>query len=97
VYLGLAYYADYLNWSNVMKLRIKKSAGILVRVNEISFRTTAAAIRDGVGTSSEFNIAARAALLEFEVKRQLMYKKDGIEIRGILGTWNGYIIQLDLD
>lgn len=87
----------HLSWGIVMKLRIKKTAGILVRANGISFRTTAAAIRDGVGTNSEFNIAARAALLEFEVKRRLMYKKDGTEIRGLLGSWNGYNIQMDIE
>lgn len=80
-----------------MKLRIKKSASILVRVNDVSFRTTAAMIRNGIGTSTEFNIATRAALLELEVKRQLLYKKDGIEIRGMLGHWNGYGIQLDIE
>lgn len=71
--------------------RLNKSQQLLIRVNAVSFRTTAAMVRSGVGSTSSFNLAAIAALEALEQIRDQKVKPGGI-----LGSWYGYQVQLDI-
>jgi hypothetical protein len=72
-------------------MKLKKSMKIRVNAKGISFYTTVKQIQEGVGSSSDFNDAVKIALITL---------KDRIEaehfINGVLGTWIGYQIQLDI-
>ena len=71
--------------------RLRKSQQILVRVDGISFRTTAAMIREGVGSTSSFNRAVIAALQALEHQRD-----QDIKPIGLVGWWEDYEVQLDI-
>jgi hypothetical protein len=70
-------------------MKISNKRTILVRSAGVSFRTTAGAIREGVGNYSSFNAACTLALGEME-----NFTDEGA--RGVMGTWRGITIQLDI-
>ena len=73
-------------------MKISNKQSILVRSAGVSFYTTAGSIREGVGNYSSFNAACTLALGEME-----NFTDEGSrETRGVLGTWQGIIIQLDI-
>lgn len=71
--------------------RLRKSQNILVGINGITFLTTAALIREGVGSMSSVNLAIIAALGELE---KLMDQDN--KPRGLLGSWHGHYVRLDI-
>ena len=78
--------------------RLRKSQQLLVRVNAVSFRTTAALVRSGVGSTTSFNLAAIAALEALEQTRDQKVNGhyNALKPGGIMGSWYGYQVQLDL-
>jgi hypothetical protein len=73
-------------------MKISNKRTILVRSAGVSFRTTAGAIREGVGNYSSFNAACTLALGEMENFTDVGSK----DTRGVMGTWRGITIQLDI-
>lgn len=72
-------------------MKMKKSQKLKIVANEVSFYTTVGQVLEGIGSSSDFNLATICALNDL---------KKNIEnehfIYAIGGKWNGFVIQMDL-
>ena len=75
-----------------MKL-LKPSTKIKIIVDKISFYTTVKQIKACVGTSENFNVAVKLALLSLE---DMQDADKGCSPIGLAGNWVGFNIQLDI-
>jgi hypothetical protein len=71
------------------KITIGPKVRFLVFSGEVSFRTTASQIRNGIGGYGKFNAAIQKALNAMEYDGM-----QGIAVSGIAGTWEGVPVQL---
>ncbi len=71
--------------------RMKKTQKLRVIVNGVSFYTTAAQVRYGIGDMAKVNAATQKALDALEFQRD-----GGLYCSGLAGVWEGLQVQVDM-